>query len=284
MIVPPTLLIEMHPTTRLVFLVLFFVGMAWIVLSRFYIYFEQLYAERYNRPFFHSPIIFRRSLNNEQKRILRTKYNFYKRLTPREQGLFRHRVANFIKSKSFIGRQDLVITEEMRVLISATAVMMTFGFKHYLLDIISAIIVYPSKYQSSTGNSHKGEFNPKVGAIVFSWVDFSYGYQIGNDNLNLGIHEFGHAIHFNSFRNDDISAQIFSNGLKRLKRFLRENEPIRQKLIASRYFRSYAYTNEFEFTAVLLECFIETPNDFKLQFPKLYDFTKQMLNFNFAGY
>ncbi|WP_411766469.1 zinc-dependent peptidase [Winogradskyella sp. A3E31] len=281
---PLTIAIEMHPTTRLVLIIIFFVGMAWIVLSRFYIYFEQLYAEKYNRPFFYSPIVFRKKLSKSQRHILRNHYSFYKKLNLKEKRIFRHRVATFIDSKDFVGREGLTVTDEMKVLIAATATTLTFGFKHYILDIIDAILIYPTKYINKSGVLHKGEFNPKMGAIVISWEDFKFGYEIGNDNLNLGIHEFGHAIHFNSFRNEDISAVIFSNGLKELKRYLRDNEPIRQKLIASHYFRTYAYTNEFEFTAVLLECFIETPRDFKAQFPKLYEYTKQMLNFNFAGY
>ena len=276
--------LEMHPTTRMLFLIIFFIGMAWIVLSRFYLYFEQLYAERFNRPFFYNPIIFRKSLTRLQLSILKNQFSFYNRLTLKQKRLFRHRVAVFIKSKHITGREGLIITDEMRVLVSATAIMLTFGFKHYLIDCISTIILYPKPYQSKSGNIHKGEFNPRLGAIVFSWEDFINGYDLENDNLNLGIHEFGHAIHFNSFRNNDISSMIFSNGLKAIKRYLKNNEYMRQKLIASYYFRAYAYTNEFEFTAVVLECFIETPLEFKSQFPELYQLTKKMLNFNFAGY
>jgi hypothetical protein len=46
----------------------------------------------------------------------------------------------------------------------------------------------------------------------------------------------------------------------------------------------YAFTNQFEFLAVVIESFIETPQEFKLQFPELYFKIRQMLNFNFAGY
>ena len=69
-----------------------------------------------------------------------------------------------------------------------------------------------------------------------------------------------------------------------LTTLLSDNEDLRQELIASRYFRDYAYTNQFEFLAVIIENFIETPSDFRTQFPMVYDKTKQMLNFGFAGY
>jgi len=65
---------------------------------------------------------------------------------------------------------------------------------------------------------------------------------------------------------------------------LSKNEPLRKDLIASKYFRDYAFTNQFEFFAVIVETFIETPKLFKSQFPNIYNKTKQILNFNFAGY
>ena len=65
---------------------------------------------------------------------------------------------------------------------------------------------------------------------------------------------------------------------------LSSNENFKEKLIASEYIRSYAFTNDFELLAVILETFIETPQEFKRQFPKVYSKVKQMLNFNFSGY
>ena len=98
------------------------------------------------------------------------------------------------------------------------------------------------------------------------------------------ISEFAHAIHLNSMKERDVSSTIFKDSFKELTDYLSENKPLRDELIASKYFRDYAYTNHFEFLAVIIESFIETPSEFRSQFPKIYDYTKQMLNFNFAGY
>ncbi len=275
----------MDPRLRMVFLIIFFVGMAAIVLSRFYIYFEQLYADKYKKPFFVNYITFQNRLSKPQRHILERKFTFYLKLKPKEKTIFRHRVATFIKDKEFVAREGLELTDEVKTLISATAMMLTFGFKDYLVDLISTVVVYPKPFYSKTNDAmHKGEMNPQFGTIVFSWEDFKEGYDISNDNLNLGVHEFGHAIHLNSFKNDDISAMIFSDGFEDLKSYLKDNEPIRQELIQSKYFRAYAYTNQFEFVAVLMENFIETPQEFKARFPEVYRYVKQMLNFDFAGY
>ena len=119
---------------------------------------------------------------------------------------------------------------------------------------------------------------------MLSWKDFKKGFAIDNDNLNLGIHEFAHAIHLNSIKERDVSSTIFSDSFKELTTLLSNEEALRKDLIASKYFRDYAYTNQFEFIAVIIETFIETPDEFKSLFPEIYDKTKQMLNFNFAGY
>jgi Mlc titration factor MtfA (ptsG expression regulator) len=224
-------------------------------------------------------------LSSAQVSILKNEFSFYRKLPYKHQRYFEHRVATFIKSKSFVAREKLIITDQMKVLIAATAIMLTFGFRKYLLKIISTIIIYPEAYYSQVNEVyHKGEINPTLKAIVFSWEDFKKGYNIGDDNLNLGIHEFGHAIHLNASRNKDTSSLIFNNGFIRLTEYLHSHESVRQDLIASKYFRAYAYSNHFEFFAVLLENFIETPVAFKSQFPVLYDHMQEMLNFKFSGY
>ena len=107
---------------------------------------------------------------------------------------------------------------------------------------------------------------------------------IENDNLNLGIHELTHAIHINSIKERDISSTIFSDSFKELTQLLIDKPELREKLVESDYFRKYAFTNQFEFLAVIMETFIETPKEFQSHFPEVYSKTKQMLNFNFAGY
>ncbi|MFT5215866.1 MAG: Mlc titration factor MtfA (ptsG expression regulator) [Glaciecola sp.] len=171
------------------------------------------------------------------------------------------------------------------MLVSATAVMLTLGFRDFYIGLMDKIFVYPDEFYSNMNDAyHKGEFNPRLNALVISWKHFEQGFNISNDNMNLGIHEFAHAIHLNSIKERDVSSTIFKDSFKELTDYLSENKSLRDELIASEYFRDYAFTNQFEFLAIVIESFIETPTEFKNQFPKIYSYTKQMLNFNFAGY
>ncbi|WP_067150043.1 zinc-dependent peptidase [Pseudotamlana agarivorans] len=246
---------------------------------------EMGYVLRNMRPWYTHFYFFQKKLNRDQKNILKKSFPFYNRLSKKHQSYFEHRVACFIKDKDFIGRDQFKITDEVEVLISATAVMLTFGFRDFYIGIISKIIVYPDVYYSKLNNTyHKGEFNPRLNTLVLCWKDFKLGLDVDNDNLNLGIHEFTHAIHINSMKERDISSTIFSDTFKELTELLLNEPNLREALVNSHYFRKYAFTNQFEFLAVIMETFIETPTEFKAKFPEVYGKTKQMLNFHFAGY
>ncbi|MEC3907104.1 zinc-dependent peptidase [Tamlana sp. 2201CG12-4] len=246
---------------------------------------EMGYVLRFMKPWYTHFYFFRRKLSKPQKRILEQNFAFYNRLNKKYKGYFEHRVASFMKDKDFIGRGGFTVTDEVKILISATAVMLTFGFRDYYIGIISKIVIYPEVFYSNINRAHhKGEFNPKLKALVLSWDDFKTGLAIDNDNLNLGIHEFTHAIHLNSMKERDISSTIFNDSFKQLTELLQSKPDLRERLIQSDYFRKYAFTNQFEFLAVIMETFIETPQEFKVNFPEIYSKTKQMLNFNFSGY
>ncbi|WP_239021961.1 zinc-dependent peptidase [Pontimicrobium aquaticum] len=246
---------------------------------------EMAYVMKYKKPLYNHFYLKLKRLNPNQKSVLKNNFYFFSKLNHKQKRYFEHRVAEFIKDKTFIGRDGLLMTDEVKVLISATAVMLTFGFRDFYIGLIDKVFVYPNPFYSTTNkNHHKGEFNPKLKSIVFSWEDFKHGYNVGDDNLNLGIHEFAHAIHLNSIKERDVSSTIFKDSFNELTTLLSNNKSLRDKLIASKYFRAYAYENQFEFLAVLVEYFFETPKEFQSQFPKIYSKVKQMLNFNYASY
>jgi len=246
---------------------------------------QRLYYRVFNKSIIVHFYPFKKSLSNTEKDYLLSHFKFYRNLNAKRKTYFEHRLVVFRNKKEFIAREDFIITDEVKLLVSATAVMLTFGMKNYLIKSIKRVLIYPKAFYSTINDkNHKGEFNPNLEAIVFSWEDFLKGYEIDNDNLNLGIHEFTHAIHFNSLSQNDYSSKIFKKSFNELTLFLSQNEVLRKELIASKYFRDYAFTNQFEFLAVLIENFIETPEDFKSHFPNLYRKVKQLLKFNFANY
>lgn len=245
--------------------------------------FENWYASKYDRPFYRHYFVFRK-LKPNQISVLQNEFDFYNLLTKREKRQFQHRISVFLNDKKFVGRGGLEITDRIKTLIAAVGCMLSFGRKNYDYSLINYIIVYPDEFFSKLNDSyHKGEFNPRERALVLSWKHFEEGYQISNDNLNLGIHEFMHAMQLESKNSADIDSTRFSKQFQNILQRLTEQE-VKDKLDATQYFRDYAFTNQYEFMAVLAEYFFESPKDFKCHFPEIYDSTKKLLNFRFAGY
>lgn len=265
----------------IIFFILLFTGVIFIqfVLNFVSSVIEPFYMAAFQKPvyvFFH-PML--KKITDTQRYILENRFPFYRKLSDKKKGYFEHRMFCFLNQNAFYGKDRLVVTDEMRVMIAATYVMLTFGFRIYLFSVFNKIIIYPDVYQPTNSDAaHKGEFNPRMKAVVFSWKHFMEGYETTNDNLNLGIHEFAHVLHYYGLQRRDNGAALFA---KRYERILKEinHPPNRQKLIDSKYFRIYAYTNSFEFVAVLLEHFFETPEVFRREFPELYGHVRIMINY-----
>jgi Mlc titration factor MtfA (ptsG expression regulator) len=210
---------------------------------------------------------------------LETQLVFYQTLSPKHQKRFQHRLARLLTQLAFEGREGLELTQEMRVLVTATGVKLSFGFRNYGFPNLKKVLLYPGTYHSQLGGQlHKGEYSPAYKTLALSWPDFLEGYRCDKDNLNLGLHEWSHVLHIKCHFSQDISSQIYNYGFKKLMRYLKKHEDVRQDLLKTKYFRAYAFENQMEFMAVLIECFFETPETLQEQFPELYQRVKAMLN------
>ena len=245
--------------------------------------FENWYGSTYNRPLYRHYFVYKK-LTPIQRKILENEFSFYRKLSSKQQRQFRHRVAVFISKKEFIGREGLEVTERMKVLISAMGCMLSFGRRNYLYQLIEYILIYPGEFYSTINEAyHHGEFNPRERALVLSWAEFEKGYKITDDKFNLGIHEFMHAMQLEALQSRDLDSYRFGRQFQNILQHLTQKE-VKNKLDHTKFFKAHEFSNQYEFMAVLAEYFIESPSDFKLNFPKLYGYTHKLLNFRYAGY
>lgn len=264
--------------TILIFTCIVFLLAFVFFLSAIFKFLEYGYGFVYHRPLFVHFCPFPKKISAEALQFLNTQFPFYVRLSDREKVYFEHRVASFLEKYEFVSRDGFVITEEVKVHVVSTLAMLSFGMREYLCDVFERVIIYPSIYFSRiTKQYHKGEFNPSTKTVVFSWDDFQKGFDISSDNLNLGIHEFAHVLHHNGMESDDSSAVLFSRMYALINEEVSDSV-YREQLIQSNYFRLYAFTNQFEFLAVILEHYFETPLEFEERFPDLFDKVSLMLN------
>jgi Mlc titration factor MtfA (ptsG expression regulator) len=219
-----------------------------------------------------------RSIEPHYKIILEKYYDYYRFLPSGLKGDFERRVSLFVRGKTYYGKDGLEITDEMRVLVAATAVQITFGFKFFQLPRFSKILIHPTKYfNSKTKKHHKGEVYPMGKWIRLSWDNFLHGFGNPHDGINLGLHEMTHAMSLeNRIRTNGAHSYINPRAYADWKPLaLDEMERIKhnQKSI----FRKYASTNLEEFLAVSVEVFFEQTEQFHQYHPELYTCTCRLL-------
>lgn len=245
-------------------------------------YIDTAWIYLFNKPAFVHFYPFKKSIPADIEEMLYNEFAFYRNLSPRRRRYFNHRVYRFMKKYEFVGREGINITPIMKAKIAVTWVMLTFGMRYYLPEIFKYILVFPDVYQSNvTGLWHKGEFNHPAGAVVFSWKHFTEGMRNDTDNINLGLHEFAHALHVSATTTDDTGASgdLYALMFDKVIEYISVQENLKQ-LAQMGYLRDYAFTNQFEFMAVTLETFFETPAEFKQKLPELYGLISKMINYN----
>ncbi|MEN7550258.1 zinc-dependent peptidase [Rapidithrix thailandica] len=217
--------------------------------------------------FIHNPFI---RLKENYKTALIEHFLYYKRLPSKKQQLFERRVQYFISSKQFFPRGFPQVTDEMKALIAASAVQLTFGLPDIYLKHFRKILIYPDDYYSTINhNYHQGEVNPWLGIIVLSWKNFIEGYIHPHDGVNLGLHEMAHAL---KLENRILNKEYKFLPTHQLEKWLSLSTKKRERIASGEksIFRAYGQVNDHEFFAVAVECFFEKPEQFKTQEPELY--------------
>ena len=202
---------------------------------------------------------------------------YYRNLTPKEQKHFERRVLTFISLKHFYRFDQSKATDEMKILIAAAAVQLTFGFSEGCeYEVFRKIAISDKEYVSrQTKRVHHGEANPGKSLIAFSWQRFMEGVKYPHDSINLGLHEFAHALFINN-----ISGYCNRHFCKTIGEWHAVVAQLTQEQKIYNFFRSYAFEDRMEFFAVSIEYFFETPKAFHTSLPQLYTVICRLLNQN----
>lgn len=207
--------------------------------------------------------------------ILQQYIPYYRNLDAAQKDRFLKRTLIFKATKHF-EFVEMEEEEHMSLLISASAVQLTFGLQHFLMDHFKKIYIMKRDY-------HFGLFNvPFQGhvsddGIYLSWNNFLRSYANYSDGDNVGLHEMAHALAYVNFTVHDGEDEAFQI---RFMRFTITGRQVynRMKDGEMNMLGSYAATNYQEFWAVCVENFFERPSTFKIQLPELYAAICKLLN------
>lgn len=255
------------------------------ILAVVYILCHLLYLLYYAVGLYHlNPFIKLKPLLPRERLLLNENFPIYGKLPDGLKAKCEQRIVWFRSRKKFVFYGNVTDKEELRLILSAAAVLMTLGLKDYkMMRSLLRILVYPSQYYSRIKRRHHlGEYNPHFKTVILSAETIREGFAIPDDNINLAIHEFAHALSFEMSKKSSWEARRFRVGLKKIKELLLDASFVAQ-LSSSQYFREYGMTNLQEFFSVAVENYVETPVIFSKDFPQLYAIIQQMLNTDFQS-
>jgi Mlc titration factor MtfA (ptsG expression regulator)/cbb3-type cytochrome oxidase subunit 3 len=226
-----------------------------------------------------SPLIYNGETLDFNEEILRKvlikHLPFFTKLIPPDQDKFLNRLKKFIKSKIFI-IHDVKGYREMPILISASAVQLSFGLNKYLMPHFSIIQIYPQEFVAMEplriliGNVSGNTIN-------IAWKQFLEGYRNRFDNHNVGLHEMAHALYYQNFETDEYIDKSFKDAFN-LFTSLGDKIYEREKQLTIGLYSDYAMKNFQEFWAESIEIFFENPQRLRQHYAELYQVLCDLLS------
>ncbi len=214
-------------------------------------------------------------LSEERKGLLTKYFPYYEALNADEKKRFEKRVSGFMLGKMFFDEKMQPLDDRLALMVSASAVQLTFGLALFRLGHFNRIQIFPGRYY--VGENHDKVYYGHVlpsGSIYLSWEAFSFGYKDEHDGLNTGIHELAHAL--------DVENRLTGRDLHFLERFgmwekLAATEMMKMREGKKSILRSYGTKNLHEMFAVCCECFFELADQMEKELPELFQMMQKVL-------
>jgi Mlc titration factor MtfA (ptsG expression regulator) len=227
-----------------------------------YVGYQELRFRFYYGPIFH--------------RFLNRKYAYYTALPWSLKMKFLRLARDHYEYFEFVSREKLKLTRAMKAIISCAAAQLLLFLPSEGLSYFKRIIVYPDYYNSRiTHKRHKGEVNPGLRTIVFSWRGVAEGLKRPDDGLNLLLHEFAHALWLEHKLVGHEYTVLNKEWIRKFQEYA-EGEMQNLKANEDHFFRRYAFENIEEFFAVAVENFFERTQLFHQEQPDLYRILAQL--------
>ncbi len=219
----------------------------------------------------------RRPFPPEWLGYLEARVPFFRKLSPELRQRCLDQLKVFAWEKEFIGANGFVITDEVRVVVAATAVQLVLhlGLGHY--DRLREVIVYPGAFKLPERTGIVLGEAKHWGQVILSWQAVLAGLHNPRDGHDTAAHEFAHVL--------DRADGAF-DGTPRLRQYshyqawaavmdehyhaLRKGRPHERKVLDD-----YGSQNEAEFFAVATESFFEKPRQMREKTPELYEELKR---------
>lgn len=120
---------------------------------------------------------------------------FYAQLNDDEKVTFQKRVRDFLKGRQLKPRKMDEVELEHQVLISASAVTVTFGVKKFYFPYFNLVVVYPDGYEQLIKKRYQKDRVKMQGAVVLGLEELIAASKDPVGHFHPGIHEFANALY-----------------------------------------------------------------------------------------
>lgn len=212
--------------------------------------------------------------------VLEDRLAFHRSLDDASRARLHDDLRILLAEKHWEGCAGVDLTDEMKLLIAATASLLVLGLDVDRLERAESILVYPDTFVAPdhevVGGEVVHEFESERlgeawgrGPIVLSWKEIEADLAAPDDGRNLILHEFAHELEPPA--PPAAWREVFQAEYDALCDAVDDG---RDTLLDE-----YGATDEHEFFAVATECFFEQPRDMQAELPDLYgilrDFYRQ---------
>jgi MtfA peptidase len=233
--------------------------------------------------------LFKTPLESSRIAILQKYVTIYTKLPQSLRQELHGHINLFLDEKVFIGREDLEVTDEMRVVVAGNACLLLLQGNKRRFSGFSSILIYPNTYQAidvqhegllvTEHSSHRAGESWVRGPIVLSWGDILSGSVDAEDGHNVVIHEFAHKLDEQSGHMNGLPVLRNESEYKEWRKVLSEEyEALHERVKhgENKVIDEYGTVSPAEFFAVASESFFEKPAQMKKRLPALY---KQLQTF-----
>jgi len=216
------------------------------------------------------------NMSDEQHQTwLNKNVSLYRRMSKDLRADLLRMIPEFIGKVKWVGHEDFHITEEIKVCIAAEACVPILRLKGgmEIYRRMESVEVYPKDLASLGKPGAAGDANGRRVRLGWHWAQV--GMEDGHDGYNLVIHEFAHIIDFASSdgKADGVPRFNSYSETRDWEKFVSQNYEDFQRELGkdNESFSDYGSSNEAEFFACATESFFERGEQFKREWPEIYD-------------
>ncbi len=131
-------------------------------------------------------------MDRRLRAFLEKVFPYYQNLSQKEKERFRIRVSLYIIATQYMPKAMEHVPDDIKGVIAANIVMLTFGQKDYRLSNFEKIVVYPHPFPSPQypKHFHSSEIFEEDGVILFSVEHLLPGITHRNQFYNIVLHEY----------------------------------------------------------------------------------------------